>query len=101
VLHSVPLSPLSVKYLVRDASAGKKTAKRLSCEIKKPLFRIVGEPRGRLRDRDLTFFLPRLLGLRKAVVLVLLNPRLTAAEAKQPRRLPAPWQRDPGGLSAR
>jgi 2-(1,2-epoxy-1,2-dihydrophenyl)acetyl-CoA isomerase len=29
-----------------------------------------------------TFFLPRLVGLRKAMELVLLNPRLTAAEAK-------------------
>jgi 2-(1,2-epoxy-1,2-dihydrophenyl)acetyl-CoA isomerase len=30
-----------------------------------------------------TFFLPRLVGLRKAMELVLLNPRLTAAEAKE------------------
>ncbi len=30
-----------------------------------------------------TFFLPRLLGLRRALGLVLLNPRLTAAEAKE------------------
>lgn len=30
-----------------------------------------------------TFFLPRLLGLRKAMELVILNPRLTAVEAKE------------------
>jgi 2-(1,2-epoxy-1,2-dihydrophenyl)acetyl-CoA isomerase len=30
-----------------------------------------------------TFFLPRLVGLRKAMQLVLLNPRLTASEAKE------------------